>query len=126
MVALCLVIGNPPSGNPDLGGELFLGESCGFAQSRPARGEGFLGGGCVLGHEPTLESCKQGRLRNIYPRAWSLAMLPYLFNAVTVGDVRWQLSLVLAIESASPLPPTPDPKVFRWLLRGLGASGPIG
>jgi hypothetical protein len=29
------------------------------------------------------------------------------------GDGRWQLSLVRAIQSASPLPAPPDPKVFR-------------
>ena len=28
------------------------------------------------------------------------------------GDARWQLSLVHAIESASPLPAPPDPAVF--------------
>jgi len=32
------------------------------------------------------------------------------------GDTRWQLSLVRAIESASPLPAPPDPKVFTRLL----------
>jgi hypothetical protein len=29
------------------------------------------------------------------------------------GDTRWQLSVVRAIQSASPLPAPPDPKVFR-------------
>jgi hypothetical protein len=33
------------------------------------------------------------------------------------GDVRWQLSLVQAIQSASPLPAPPDPDVFSRTLR---------
>jgi TonB C terminal len=38
------------------------------------------------------------------------------------GDVRWQLSLVHAIQSASPLPAPPDPDVFSRTLR-LAFSG---
>jgi TonB C terminal len=33
------------------------------------------------------------------------------------GDARWQLSLVHAIQSASPLPAPPDPTVFTRVLR---------
>jgi len=33
------------------------------------------------------------------------------------GDSRWQMSLVHAIQLASPLPAPPDPKVFKRLLR---------
>lgn len=33
------------------------------------------------------------------------------------GDIRWQVSLVRAIEQASPLPAPPDPKVFAESLR---------
>ena len=33
------------------------------------------------------------------------------------GDMRWQLSLVHAIQLASPLPAPPDPKVFTRVLR---------
>ena len=33
------------------------------------------------------------------------------------GDARWQLSLVHAIQMASPLPAPPDPKVFTRVLR---------
>jgi hypothetical protein len=32
------------------------------------------------------------------------------------GDIRWQTSLVHAIQSASPLPAPPDPKVFSHTL----------
>jgi hypothetical protein len=33
------------------------------------------------------------------------------------GNMRWQLSLVHAIQQASPLPAPPDPKVFQKLLQ---------
>jgi len=41
------------------------------------------------------------------------------------GDARWQLSLVRAIESASPLPAPPDPSVFAKVLTVEMGSEPF-
>jgi len=42
------------------------------------------------------------------------------------GDKRWQLSLVQAIESASPLPAPPDPSVFTRIVHASFVAPPYG